>query len=538
MSVRGTAEFIERWQSALTAWDAAHSTERLWNKDAALWTASSEAHWLGWLDAPSVSRETLGELATRVQSAVVPGTTDILLCGMGGSSLAAEVITRVLAGDGKHTIHVLDSTEPSYVRAAFERIQWPQTMCVVASKSGTTLEPAILLAAAFAHARVWAGEGFAKRFVAITDKGSDLWKQASTQGFAAVIAGEPTIGGRFSALSPFGLVPAALHGIDLDAFLESARGMARACREEASANPGVRLGVFLGVAARDGRDKCTLILPRSLAPLGAWIEQLVAESTGKRGTAILPIADEPLASPDRYGGDRAFVFVRDSTGAEPAALAELTVAGHPAFEIDIGGANDLAGEFFRWEIATAVAGALLGVNPFNQPDVESAKVATRALTDAYERADMRSATPSAPDDITGLAPLLASVRPGDYVALLAFVPMTPEVDAVLQRARLRIRDATRAATMVGFGPRFLHSTGQAFKGGPNTGVFIQLTWEAPRDVAIAGRRVTFGAVIASQAAGDRQVLRERGRRVLHVHLSGDINQALEAFDAAVATALS
>ncbi|HKS07810.1 MAG TPA: hypothetical protein VJR92_16015 [Gemmatimonadaceae bacterium] len=538
MPMRGTPEFIEHCNAALTAWDAAHSTERLWKKDASLWTATSEAQWLGWLDAPFIARPSLNALETTLRSAVPGNTRDALLLGMGGSSLAAEVIARVARGDGARTLHIIDSTEPSFVRDAFARIDWHTTMCVVASKSGTTLEPDILLATALAHARERMGTDAARHFVAITDPGSALAKHAHASGFAAVIDGEPAIGGRFSALSPFGLVPAMLHGVGLAEFVESAKSMANACRSSAPANPGAQLGVFLGVAAREGRNKCTLVLPASLAPLGAWIEQLIAESTGKRGVAILPIDGEPLASPDVYGADRAFVRVRDLRARDDhgAAVDALAARGHPVFEFAVDGAASLAGEFFRWEFATAVAGAILGVNPFDQPDVEAAKVATRAITDAQEKGG--ASTVRAPaDENSGIRALLASVRDGDYVALLAFLPMTQATQDVLQRVRASIRDKTRAATTVGFGPRYLHSTGQAFKGGPNSGVFMQLTCDAPNDLAIPGRRVTFGSVVEAQAAGDRQVLRERGRRVLHIHLDGDLPNALERFAKDVESAL-
>ena len=537
MPVRGTAEFIAKYNSALTAWDATHSTERLWKKDATLWTGGNEAQFLGWLDAPFAPRASIDALAKTVRDATPPDTRDVLLLGMGGSSLAAEVIVRTVSGDGERTIHVIDSTEPSFVRAALDSTDWSRAMCVVASKSGTTLEPDILLAAAFAHARAQLGDAAPQRFIAITDPGSALSKHARSSGFAAVIDGEPSIGGRFSALSPFGLVPAALHGVDLASFVARAATMATSCRTRATDNPGAQLGVFLGLATREGRNKCTIIPPLG-EPIGAWIEQLVAESTGKNGVAILPIDGEPIDPLSAYGSDRAFVRLRNLNGRDnfDPVVDAIAAQGHPVFEVEIDSLS-LGAEFFRWEFATAVAGAMLGVNPFDQPDVEATKVATRAITEAYERGDAHRVSGSSSDDIAGLRALLGRVHDGDYVALLAFLPMNDTTRDALYRVRSRIREATRAATIIGFGPRYLHSTGQAFKGGPNTGVFIQLTWHAPDDLTIPGRRVTFGGVIAAQAAGDRQVLRERGRRLLHVHLEGDLPEVLERFVASVDAAL-
>lgn len=535
--LRSGATLHAQLQAALAEWDASRSTERLWERDGSLWPGDAGA-WLGWLDAAAHPADALASLAADVRAATPPGTREVLLIGMGGSSLAPEVIANVVpAGPGGLALRVLDSTHPTAVRAALDATDWKHTLAVVASKSGTTLEPDVLFAAALAHARAALGDAAASRFAVITDPGSRLERDARALGCAGVFHGEPTIGGRFSALSPFGLVHVVLRGLDHSAFLAPARTMADACRGAAPGNPGVQLGAFLGVAARAGRDKCTLLLPPSLAPLGAWIEQLVAESTGKQGVAILPI-DGERGDAATWGNDRAFVLVSDAAQPDAGVVEQARVAeaaGHPVFRCETAGASALAGEFFRWEFATAVAGALLGVNPFDQPDVEASKLATRGITDAIERGQSPARASAAGPS---LAEALASVAAGDYVALLAFLPMHADVHQPLQRVRERIAAATRAATVVGFGPRYLHSTGQAFKGGPNTGVFVVLTWDGAVDLPIPGRRATFGAVVAAQAAGDVAVLRQRGRRVCHLHLRGELHGALAGFEGAVASALA
>jgi transaldolase/glucose-6-phosphate isomerase len=539
MALSADPELTRAYRAAKASWDAQRMTERLWAKDPSVWTSSGEEKWLGWLDAATPHRAALDDIARRANAAAPSDISEILLIGMGGSSLAPEVIARTIPAAHARTLRILDSTHPAAVAAALERTSWPHAAIVVASKSGSTLEPDILLAAAVEAARQALGDVAPKRVIAITDPGSRLAAQAREQGFADVFLGDPSIGGRFSALSPFGLVNAALRHIDLHAFTQSAVDMAAQCRAPAAENPGVQLGVYLATAAAAGRDKCTLILPRSLMALGAWIEQLIAESTGKNGLAILPIDGERVGAPAVYGADRAFVRVRDvsATDADIGHAAALIAAGHPVFEIEVPSVDALAGEFFRWEFATAVAGALLGINPFDQPDVEAAKIATRALTDAYERGERPETDP--PDDDAALRAHLSSIVPGDYVALLAFLPMFSSVERALHRTRRRIRDAKRVATSLGFGPRFLHSTGQAFKGGPNTGVFVQLTWDGDTDLPVLGRKnLTFGTVVASQAAGDRAVLRERGRRIVHLDLRGDLATALDQFDAAVEAALT
>ena len=532
---------------------------RLWRKDPEVWTGGDEARWLGWLDLPhaEVPADALRRFADGVRE---DGLTDVLLLGMGGSSLGAEVVGHVLGeGEGAPALHVLDTTDPAQIARTASRIDLPRTLCVVSSKSGTTLEPALLAAHFQDRMRQAVGPARAgAHFAAITDPGSALDETAAAEGFRHVWSGRPDVGGRFSVLSSFGLVPAAACGLDVSAFLAPARRMAERCGPDVPAgrNPGVRLGLLLGLAAAAGRDKTTLVLSPSIRVLGGWLEQLLAESTGKAGRGLIPIVDEEPGPPAAYGRDRLFVQLRVDDEADPgqdAALEGLAEAGHPVVTLSVPGRGGLAGEFFRWELATAACGAVLGVNPFDQPDVEAAKVAARTLTAAWEAGGgVPEEPPAARSDgvalfadagtvsrlratAGGLATLeglvsahVASAGPGDYVALLAYLDRSRANAGVLQRIRQRVRDARRVATSVGFGPRYLHSTGQVFKGGPATGVFVLLTTDdAAVDWPVPGRSCTFGAVKLAQALGDLEVLAARGRRVIRLHLEGGAAAGLE-----------
>ncbi len=479
---------------------------------------------------------------------------------MGGSSLGAEVIGRVLGASWEAPgLHVLDTTDPAQIERTASRLDLSRTLCIVSSKSGTTLEPALLAEYFLDRMRQAVGPARAgSHFVAITDPGSTLEERAGAEGFRQVWSGRPDVGGRFSVLSNFGLVPAAACGLDVSAFLAPARRMAERCGPAvpAAANPGVRLGLLLGVAAAAGRDKTTLVLSPSMGALGGWLEQLLAESTGKAGRGLIPVVDEELGPPSAYGTDRLFVQVRVEDDPDPGqdtALAVLADAGHPVVTLRVPRREALAGEFFRWELATAVCGAVLGVNPFDQPDVEASKAATRTLTAAWEAAgELPGERPAAQSDgialfadagnaarlraaAGGPATLarlvsahVASAGPGDYLALLAYLDRSEAHRSVLQGIRGRVRDARRVATSVGFGPRYLHSTGQAFKGGPATGVFLLLTADdAAVDRPVPRRPYTFGAIKMAQALGDLEVLAARRRRVVRLHLEGGAAAGLE-----------
>ncbi|PYM60781.1 MAG: transaldolase, partial [Candidatus Rokuibacteriota bacterium] len=494
------------------------------------------------------------------------GFKHILLLGMGGSSLCPELLRMTFGRlPGFPELHVLDSTDPAQVRAFERRIELKDTLFIVSSKSGSTLEPNIFEQYFFERVRQTVGAAEAGRhFVAITDPGSKLREVAERDRFRHVFSGDPSIGGRYSALSDFGMVPAACMGLDVARLLGEAARMAHACAScvPAAENPAVVLGTIMGVSARHGRDKVTLIASPGIRDLGAWLEQLLAESTGKDGRGLIPVDRESLGVPAVYGTDRLFVYLRLESAPDAeqdAAVAGLEAAGQPVVRIAVPEPYAIAEEFFRWELATAVAGSILGINPFNQPDVEASKVRTRKLTEEYERTgrlpaetpileadgvklftDAVNAAALAPGGHTLAGVLrahLARVRPGDYVALLAYVEMTEAHEAALQAIRTSIRDRRRVATCLGFGPRFLHSTGQAYKGGPNTGVFLQITGDVAADLPVPGQAYTFGIVKAAQARGDFEVLAERGRRALRVHLGSDVAAGLGALARAVAEAL-
>ena len=550
--------------AALENWDREDKTSRLWSGDASLWTGSDERHWLGWLslaDAPGPGLR-LEQLVREVRR---EGLSHLLLLGMGGSSLFPEVLAATFGKQQGHPeLLVLDSTDPAQILRFESRVDLARTLFIVSSKSGGTLEPDILKRYFFERVKRALGESDAgRRFVAITDPGSRLQETAEREGFQSIFPGEPAVGGRYSALSNFGRVPAALMGLDVAEFIHRARSMAQACKPRVSTdrNPGVVLGVILGTLAQAGRDKLTLIASPEISSLGAWLEQLLAESTGKDGKGLVPVEGESLGPPGVYGEDRLFVHLRlDSSRdrKQEQALEDLKQSGHPVIEISLADRYDLGQEVFRWEMATAVAGSLLEINPFNQPDVEASKRAARDLTRRYERegsfpreaaffsqggislqADEENcsrlfkASGSDPTAASILRAHLGRLRPGDYFAILAYLEMSPLHQRLLQSLRHRVRDRFGVATCLGFGPRFLHSTGQAYKGGPDSGVFLQVTGEDPQDLPAPGRKTTFGAVKAAQARGDFQVLSQRGRRALRVHLSAPVEEGLRQLNRAL-----
>ena len=550
----------------LREWDAQGGTRRLWAGDASLWTGSDEANWIGWIGIVDSQLDDLKPLLAIQKEA--KGFKHALLLGMGGSSLCPEVWKETFGTvAGSPELHVLDSTDPAQVEALASKVDLKQTLFIVSSKSGSTLEPNIFKAFFFDRVKQAIGAEAGSRFVAVTDPGSNLEKEAKADGFRHVFPGVKTIGGRYSALSNFGMVPAAVMGLDVERLLDEAERMLEACAPgvPAEENPGLVLGTILGLAANAGRNKLTLVASPGVHDLGAWLEQLLAESTGKEGKGIIPVDRETVGGPEVYGDDRVFAYLRldeAPDAAQDAAVAALEKAGQPVVTIHIATKYDLAEEFVRWEVATAIAGALLRINPFNQPDVEASKIATKAITSEYERtgklpaeapffegegvklfADtknveaLKKGAGGAPSLAAFVKAHLDSIGKGDYLGLLAYVPMTAAHEQALQAPRHRVRDKKRVATCLGFGPRFLHSTGQAYKGGPNSGVFLQVTCDDARDVAVPGAKYTFGVVKAAQARGDFQVLSERNRRALRVHLGKDVAAGLTALGAAIEKAL-
>ncbi|HET8575798.1 MAG TPA: bifunctional transaldolase/phosoglucose isomerase [Methylomirabilota bacterium] len=562
------AELESAVKIVVSGWGAEDKVRRLWRGDATLWTGGDEDRWLGWLGIAADQLAHIDRLAQIADGVRCEGFTHALLLGMGGSSLGPEVLARTLGHvAGFPALHVLDATDPAQVLSFELRVDLRHTLCLVSSKSGTTLEPNIFMQYFLDRLKHVVGPEAGRRFVAITDPGSKLEQAAEAEGFRRVFFGLPTIGGRYSVLSDFGMVPAAITGVDVGRLLARAADMARRCGADVAPedNPGVMLGAVLGVAAARGRDKVTLIASPALEALGAWLEQLLAESTGKAGRGLIPVDREPLGPPPVYGADRLFVYLRSRAapeGVQDDAVAALEAVGQPIVRIDIEDVYDLGAEFFRWEFATAVVGAILAINPFDQPDVEASKVATRRLTDEYARtgalpaeapffeaaglrffADTRNAAAllEAARDRTVPALLrahLTRANPGDYAAVLAYLEMSPAHEKTLQDVRRMIRDRCRIATCLGFGPRFLHSTGQAYKGGPNSGVFLQITCDDAADLRVPGQSYTFGVVKAAQARGDFEVLAERGRRALRVHLGADVPAGLDALRNAVEQALS
>ncbi|HTZ71768.1 MAG TPA: bifunctional transaldolase/phosoglucose isomerase, partial [Acetobacteraceae bacterium] len=559
--------FAAAFKGELDAWRRDGKIRKLWASDAALWTGADEAKWTGWLSIVEQGLAEAPALQAFADGIKAEKFADVVLLGMGGSSLGPEVMADIFGGDlGKSPrFHILDSTDPAQVATLRSSIDVAKTLFIVSSKSGSTLEPNIFMAYFLAEAEKTLGKAAAARhFVAVTDPGSALEAEAKNLGFRHIFHGVKSIGGRYSVLSNFGLVPAAAIGIDITKFLETTQRMVRSCADDVppAENPGVQLGVALGVAAKSfHRDKVTILASPSLAPLGAWLEQLLAESTGKKGSGLVPVDGEPLGAPDRYGKDRFFAYVEHAGQADPAqrdAVAALAKAGHPVATIIVKDAWHVGQEFFRWEIATAVAGSVIGIDPFDQPDVEASKIKTRTLTKAYEEdgrlpqeepifrengialfADQANAEAlGRHNDIGGyMKSHLGRVGAGDYVALLAYIERNAPHARALTDMRTTLRNRTRAATCVGFGPRFLHSTGQAYKGGPNSGVFLQITCDDPEDIAIPGHSFTFGVVKAAQARGDLGVLQERGRRALRVHLH-DVTAGLAELARAVDTALA
>ena len=556
-------------KTTVAEWQSGGKMQRLWERDASLWTSDDEAKWLGWLDITEEQIAHPIELRNLAREVWSAGFKDVLLLGMGGSSLCPEVLRMTFGKTaGYPDLHVLDSTDPAQVKAFENKIDIARALFIVSSKSGSTLEPNIFKQYFFERTKQAVGADKAgSHFIAITDPGSKMQKVAEGDRFRHIFFGRPSIGGRYSALSNFGMVPAAVIGIDTKKFLDRTQEMVRACGSSAPVeeNPGAVLGIILGAATQNGRDKVTIIASPDISDLGAWLEQLLAESTGKVGKGIIPVDREQLAAPEMYGTDRVFIYIHTEHATDvvvDAKVAALEEAGHPVVRISMADVYDLGAEFFRWEIATAVAGSIIGINAFNQPDVEASKIATRNLTTEYENTGSLPAEKPVLEDsgvklftdeknaaalakaaggeksLAGyLKAHLNRVNKGDYFAVLGYIQMNAEHEKSMQAIRHGVRDKKHVATCLGFGPRFLHSTGQAYKGGPNSGVFLQVTCDDAVDLPVPEQKYTFGVVKAAQARGDFEVLIERGRRALRVHLGRDVNAGLATLAAAVQKAL-
>jgi transaldolase/glucose-6-phosphate isomerase len=553
------ADLESKVKATLEDWRKNGKVRKLWSQDSSLWTNSDEKNWLGWLGITEDQLAHIQHLKSLADDVKKTGFKHAVLLGMGGSSLGPEVLSKTFgSAAGFPQFHVLDSTDPAQVKRVEESVDLKSTLFIVSSKSGSTLEPNVFKQYFFEKVRSAVGaEKVGEHFIAITDPGSKMQQVAEKDKFRHIFYGLPSIGGRYSVLSNFGMVPAAVMGIDVSKFLDRSELMVHSCDSSIppETNPGVILGAIMGTLANAGRDKVTIIASPAIYDLGAWLEQLLAESTGKEGKGLIPVDQEVLAAPDKYGADRLFAYVRlqnKPDAAQDKAVDALESAGHPVVRVLVKDIYEIGQEFFRWEIATAVAGSIIKINAFNQPDVEASKIETRKLTDEFEQkgslpaeepiltdgqfklfADGKNAAElaaKAGSDKTIASYLKAHfsrIQKHDYAAFLGYVEMKEDHAQSLQAIRTAVRDAKKVATCLGFGPRFLHSTGQAYKGGPNSGVFLQITCDDAKDLPIPQQKYTFGIVKAAQARGDFQVLSERSRRALRVHITGDVNEGLK-----------
>jgi glucose-6-phosphate isomerase len=525
--------------------------ERLWKKDPTVWTDSGEENWLGWLEIAKKEQREIEKFTEFSHEVDEAGFESIVLLGMGGSSLGPEVFALTF---GKDNFHVLDSTVPAQIKSLDISLNVENTLFIVASKSGSTLEPNTFKQYFYRRVCDVVGkDGAGDHFVAITDPGSRLEAVAKEDGFRKVFYGEPTVGGRFSVLSAFGLVPAAAMGIDVAGFLECAIEMIEECKDTAvDRNPGAMLGLLLGICHRKGRDKLTIFTSPEIRDLGAWMEQLVAESTGKRGVSIIPVDRESRLEAKSYGNDRIFAFLtlKEDESFERFKL-DLSDERQPYVTVELEDTISIGQEFYRWEFATAIAGSVMEINPFDQPDVESAKIEAKKITEAYENT---GALPVDQPFFAGsgfeffgdrelagrisnqkqnsvseiLSAHLSRISKNDYFALLAYIEMNVENETILQEIRERVQRRYNVATCLGFGPRFLHSTGQAYKGGDDNGIFLQITSDDEIDFEVPGQEYTFGVVKSAQSRGDFQVLLDRDRRALRIHMGADVKAGLNS----------
>lgn len=564
LSYKLSEDLEQKVQASLDDWRQQGKIRRLWERDASLWTNEDENHWLSWL---CTTEDQIGHIERLQQLAkeVKQEFEYILLLGMGGSSLCPEVMKLTFGKIANFPeLLILDSTDSAQIKSVEGKIDLTKTLFIVSSKSGSTLEPNIFKQYFFQRlSEVVGAEAAGQQFIAVTDPGSKLQKVAEDDNFRHIFFGFPSIGGRYSALSNFGMVPAAAMGVNMPKFLDITEEMVHSCAPSVPAedNPGVVLGTLLGVLANEGRDKVTLITSPGIGDMGAWLEQLLAESTGKEGRGLIPVDLEPIGEPELYGDDRLFVYLRLTSTPDPAqdaAVEKLKQAGHPTVCISVKDRYHIGQEFFRWEVATAVAGSIIGINAFNQPDVEASKIVTKELTAEYEQTgalpaespifsesgvqlftDAKNAAyltdqvGSEADLAEYLQAHLGRLKAGDYFALLAYMEMNQPHQEQLQGIRKSIRDRFKVATCLGFGPRFLHSTGQAYKGGPNTGVFLQITCDDAIELPVPQQKYSFGVVKAAQARGDFQVLVDRDRRALRVHLGRDVEAGLATLQEAM-----
>jgi glucose-6-phosphate isomerase len=543
-----------RWQEpanrTIKELQSKSAVKRVWDRDPTLWKSEPEhqreiSQRLGWLTVMDTMREQVDEMVAFRNELSEAGIQNVVLCGMGGSSLCPEVL-RITFGSaqGCPRLWVLDSTDPTMISRVAAEATPERSLYLISSKSGGTIEVDSLFRFFYGKAQERLGERAGSAFAAVTDPGTGLEKLARERGFRHIFINPPDIGGRYSALSLFGLAPSAMIGLDVSLLLDRAEAMAHACGPSTPAeeNPGLWLGAVMATMATSGRDKLTLLASPRLAATGLWIEQLIAESTGKEGKGIVPVAGEPPSAPDLYGRDRFFVYSRlegDDNAGLDQLVAELEGAGHPVATLALADPYDLAGEFFRWEFATAIVGAVLKIDPFDQPNVQESKDNTGRLLAVYrESGKLPEEQPGLVDgDLklygTGesklddaLTEFLKQGRPGDYIAVMAYLDMDETVDRALVQVRRKILDRTGLATTLGYGPRFLHSTGQLHKGGPNRGLFLQITSEDRVSLPIPEQPYDFATLKAAQALGDRQALRQHGRRVLSVDLGADVLPSL------------
>ncbi len=511
----------------MEAVEQADVIRRIWAKDHTVWKPDPTeiTDRLGWLDITRFMLTQVNSIKTFANDVKAAGIRHVVLLGMGGSSLGPEVLRQVIGSSPEYPeLIVLDSTVPAWIRSVSQTIDPANTLFIVSSKSGGTIEPNTL----YSYFRTLvesavSQEEAGSHFVAVTDTGSALEALAERDGFRRAFINPPDIGGRYSVQSFFGLVPAAIAGMDLNRFIRRLDEMASQCRPEVTLreNPGALLGATMAAMAAQGRNKLTLVASPSISGFGLWAEQLLAESTGKEGKGVIPIADEPLLGPEAYGDDRLFVHLRmihDNNAESDAKLRLLEEAGHPVVHFDLTDAYDIAAEFFRWEFATAVAGSVLGIQPFDQPNVQQAKDMTDKVLSDYRSSGVKPEL----EDLGSLREMLSQAKPGDYLAIMAYVEQTYETDAAFYSLRAAIMQRYRITTTLGYGPRFLHSTGQLHKGGPDTGLFMQITAPCEEDIAIPGFDFSFGVLADAQASGDLAALVAQGRRAARVAGSLDV----------------